>query len=427
MVDDIDISHGGAISVDTETLRALLPRFEAAAGCLADAHIALRSVGWHVLMDSRLEWSHPVRWMGSAIGNLAEDAHQFAAFVRLMADAYEIVEARAEQEMAGLTGGWVKALWPTADLLLRAHTNPRAAMLAELLIAQWLRDRRAGFVEQGLIAGPASPLAVLLLWLAGKQIDEAGFGRIPAGSTLRGPAPPVTLYHRDLEGVVPPKGVHDFMSRIPRKIGQVRVERYTMPDGTNRFAVHIAGTKEVLGDDPWNMASNIDLYVKGEMSESYAATVAALEEAGARPGDTLYINGHSQGAMIGGRLLMSELFEVPLIATAGMPVTIVVSDRTRHVDVRHTDDPVTALAQGGAMAGTGATGSVLVERIGDPSLGLQDLTMKTHLLDTYLDTVAMFENSGDVRVAEVQALVRELEQAVSVEATEFYASSGAPG
>ncbi len=150
-----------------------------------------------------------------------------------------------------------------------------------------------------------------------------------------------------------PASLADAAARIPGGgDARIRVERYTMPDGTRQFAVYVAGTQTVAPNstEPFDMASNIALYT-GERSASYDATLAALARAGAEPGDVVHAFGHSQGAMITAHLALEGGYDTQTLVSLGSPVEADVGEGTMSISLRHADDPVAALAAGGHAGG----------------------------------------------------------------------------
>src|SRR5690606_17429674 len=128
------------------------------------------------------------------------------------------------------------------------------------------------------------------------------------------------------------------------------------------------------------------------------------------------------GAMVVSRLATEGEFDVRTLVTAGSPVEASVPDTTLSVQLRHTDDAVSMLAGGGSAAGTGAPGSLVVERVGDPAGGIHDLTLATHHLPRYLETAVRVDSSADVRVESVRQRWAHLGTAVAVTAVEYRAS-----
>ena len=170
------------------------------------------------------------------------------------------------------------------------------------------------------------------------------------------------------------------------------------------------------------MDSNLKLY-DGERSASYEATVQALRDAGAQPGDAVYEFGHSQGGMIASRLALQEGYDVKALVTFGSPISADVGPDTLSVQLRHTDDPVVALADGGNPARVGSAESFIAERVADPAPGIQDAKLAAHQLDEYRETAAMVDASSDLRVNALDGMFGELADAESVEVLEYSATT----
>lgn len=220
-----------------------------------------------------------------------------------------------------------------------------------------------------------------------------------------------------------PRGLAAAVARVPNAGDErVRVERYTMPDGSRQFAVYVAGTQSAApsGVEAWDLGSNLQLY-GGEPSASYQATVQALRQVGAGPDDPVHAFGYSQGGMIAARLALEDEFSVRTLVTFGSPVHADVGPGTVGVALRHADDPVAALAAGGFAATVGAHGSFVAERTADPVGGVRDLLhpFGAHALDAYAETAGMLDASADPRMDAVREVFAGLEAAASVETTVF--------
>jgi pimeloyl-ACP methyl ester carboxylesterase len=252
-----------------------------------------------------------------------------------------------------------------------------------------------------------------------------GTGRLPRDARLSDTAGPVTLTPvAPVRAPTAPTSLTDVTRRMPGAgDSRVRVERYVMPNGTRQFAVYIAGTQSLAlgGDDPWDNASNAELYT-GRTSDSYAATQQALEAAGAQPGDTVHAFGHSQGAMIGAHLALEGGYDTRTLVSFGSPVEADVDAGTLNVTLRHTDDPVAALAGGGHAASVGAPGSFVVERAAHTDVGVGDVVAPAHRMVQYADTAALVDASADPRVGNLRDVFADLQTAQSVTVTEYAAA-----
>lgn len=266
--------------------------------------------------------------------------------------------------------------------------------------------------------------------LAAAVTGIGGLGIVPRDARLTGGTPVVTLVPvAPAPASAAPAGLAAAAERIPHDSdARVRIEKYTMPDGTKQFAVYVAGMRsaELGGDDPWDGLSNIELYA-GRRSASYEATVEALAAAGAQPGDVVHAFGHSQGAMVASRLALENGYDTRTLVTFGSPIDADVGPGTLSVSVRHTDDPVVALAGGGHMGSVGGEGSMVVEREAHPRVGPEDVLAPGHDLAGYTGTAALVDASSDPRVEAVRDVFTDLRHASEIEVLEFAAKREASG
>lgn len=422
MSDDIDISSGGAVAVDTERLRAGAAGYAGVAERLDDLH----RTAWHqaVRLSARLVFDGTASraW---AIASRLQRAKDAASLVgqRLahLAAVYEIVELDVARSTTTDPAELARIQTRLRELI---SDDPAAATDAQAAEDDWknegIRTIAGQYSALGMPFGLGAALGGTTL-LGGALVGRVGGGRIPRGAVLTGPVQPVKLTR--IGGrphpVAAPASLVDAASRIPQGDARVRVEKYSMPDGSRSFAVYIAGTSTAGGArEAWDWDSNRRLYL-GERSASFDATEAALRSAGAKPGDAIYEFGHSQGGMIAGRVAVESGYDTRALVTFGSPTEAQVDAGTLSVQVRHTDDPVAALAGGGSAERVGAPDSVVVSRLADPAVGRSDLDLQTHHLETYVDTAAMFDSSDDPRAGALRERLDELRAATSVEAFDF--------
>lgn len=468
---DLEIRHGGVVAVDTETLRAVTRRLESLATRVAEASTQLAAAMARAADDARWD-SLAVPAIVRGSGEVTDTCRSMAADLGRMADVYEYVELRAMADLALRSSdapAWAGYREQMRELRERAGGVGAQAWAAEMQRASaWDDD----FLGQGPLAGfAANPLwgsslgvgAASLIGglamigrgtvgreerlagaapavtvrpvpssvstvrpLAGESRPKPGTHTAPAAST----APASTVPGVTVAGVTAPAstarapaGLAAAMSRIPRGDAQVRVETYTMANGSKQYAVYIAGTRTPSfgAKDPFDLTSNVQLY-SGQRSASYEAVREALHQSGADRGDTVHAFGHSQGAMIGGRVALEGEFEVKTLGTAGPPIEADVSDATLSVALRHTDDPVAMLSGGGTVHGPGSPDSFIAERLADPAPGIHDVDLGVaHGLDVYVETAQMVDASNDPRVQSLREVFTDLDQAVSVEVTEYVA------
>lgn len=428
--DDLEIRSGGVIAVDTDDLRTAAARLRLLVDDGEELHARLAEIT-DLLRDAGTWQFVPVGEVAAAV----EDAASLARGLQSMADTYELVELWIQIEVARAANDAERLAVLTAVSATLIATHPEAAARAAGEIAGWVTGRREGVVAQ--LGGSAGSLGYLMpgwslrqatgivggaLALVGTAaVDGIGRGAV-SGQPLRGEPRPISVTRLSSTRGAAPSGLADLASRIPRSDARVRVEKYTMADGTTNFVAYVAGTQIGAADDePWDGTSNLELYT-GSRSASYDATMAALEAAGAAPGDTVYLAGHSQGAMVASHVAASGVYDVPALVTLGDPVQVDVGPGTLSIDIRHRDDPVAALAAGGHPGGVGSADSIVAARASAASLVDGELPMAPHALDRYVETAALLDRSSDPRLGPVRSLVDGLGQAVSVQVTTYGAT-----
>ena len=441
MGDELEILGGGAVAVDTSTLRSTAGRFLAAGNELEEIRTRLGAVQNMLLVERADAWeaASEASVLGTRLAETLDGAARIADALREAAAIYELVELNAEHRAAVFAGDRdaVTRLEASRTALMSRYPDAFAASVG----AELQRDvmwpsylvRQAtelGYAAGDLVAFPAAVVGGVALGgltlAAGALSGVGGQGRLAADARLTGSGQPVVLTRVEpvATATSAPTGLQSAAQRMPGAgESRVRVEAYTMADGSRQFAVYVAGTKSlgVGGKEPWDARSNAELY-SGHASASYEATRAALDAAGARPGDTVHAFGHSQGAMITTHLALEGGYDTRTLVSFGSPVEADLGAGTLSVGVRHTDDPVAALAGGGYIAPVGAPGSFVVERESDPSSGVHDLALPAHHMSAYVETAALIDASADPRVDGVRAVFAELAGAVDVEVAEFAAT-----
>lgn len=419
----LEIGHGGAIAVDTGQLRDVGSRMRGVAERYEDARSA-------VVRAQEVILSAPAACPQVDVNALAASAERLGALgvelldacigTELMADAFEVVELRAEIEALALTDAAAAAA-AEARLEQLVSGDERVGAMAEWLVAGWEDRRFHGTGRQFDAGGLLSPL-----FLAGAFIGVAtGLGAVVAGAPLKGRPDPIRVTPVKASTPAAPQNLAGALRRMPSSTAQVAVEKYTMADGGTRFVTYIAGTRngapwEGGKEEPWDMKSNVELY-QGHTSASYQATLDALTEAGAEPGDRVDVVAYSQGGMIAAHLATESPYDVGMQVTAGSPQQPSLGHDQTLIQLRHSDDLVSNLAAGGSAAGTGSADSFTATRVGDPRAGLQDVALRAHALETYIDTAEMVDASDDPRAEALDAYWAELATAVEIERTEYRA------
>ena len=429
MSGDLDIRGGGAIAVDTETLRSTAAGFANLSSELADLARLVGSAQ-STLFTERQGWD---------AANAA-----FLLYRRLVTTdeatqsvAERLTAAAAIYEMAELDSARASAIF-AGDFDTAAELDRRCAELAARYpSATW--DAWAAKFEYNLMWPSELVRQSTETWepfgevpgvvgggLAYAFVRSAqALGRGPIDRTERlGGAPvdvrvwPVATSH----AVAAPATLAAAAERIPSAgagEARIRVEKYTMPDGSRQFAVYVAGTRMTTqASEAFDLTSAAQLEV-GQRSASYDATLAALKDAGVRSGDVVHAFGHSQGAMVTGHVALEGGFDTRTLVSLGSPIEADVGPETLSVSIRHTDDPLAMLTGGGHEHTVGAPGSFVAHRVADPDAGLDDILLPAHHAAAYTETARMLDGSTDPRMGAVRDVFAELGDAVSVEATEY--------
>lgn len=418
----LTIDHGGAIAVDPDALRDVARRIEGVASRYDDARSALMRAyrvildtpGFSAQVDTVELWSS-----GQRVARLHSECQKTATSTLLMADTYEYVELRAEAEMLSHTDpSTAQRLMRRADRL--AASDDRIADMAEKLIIEW----RAGSFE-GLVGNIVTPSIYDDVFGTAALVGlTSGFGKVLPGETLKGTADRVSV--APVKTSTPagaPTGIAGALGRMPVTPGaQIAVEKYSFADGSTKYVAYLKGTKSVGwgGKEPWDLKSNVELYTEQDAA-SYQATLDALQAAGAQPGDEVDVVAHSQSGMVTAHLAMESGYDVQMQITAGSPVEPTLDDDQTIIQLRHTDDPVPALAGGGSPEGTGSADSIVISTQGNPGDTPEDWLVDAHHLDTYIETAEEADASSDPRIDAADEFWRELDSAEVIERTEYHA------
>jgi hypothetical protein len=426
MSDELDIRSGGVVAVDTDRLRSAAAGFECAAqqvkeaGLLAAASVAeLASLG-AVADLARRELETIVARASGARHHASETAGGLVAAAAVYEQA-ELAARWASARLAG-DGAAMREIEARRAELTRAHPDSVFGAVGESLghAFAWAESLLEGVTALAAL-GPAALLVGggAGAGVAGAALGSAlpGVGRVPQSARLDGSAHRVRLERAVAVGAaVAPASVAALAARVPSGEARVRVETYTMPGGQRQHLVYVAGT-DLARTTPWDGASNVEL-ATGRRSASYDATLEALRAAGVAPGDVVHAVGHSQGAMITSHLALEGDYDVRTLVSFGSPVDVEAPPSTLNVVVRHSDDPVAALAAGGHAEPVGVSDSVVVERDASWAPGS---TIDSHHMTAYRDTAELVDASSDPRWESLRGLLSELGGAASVTAVEYSA------
>jgi len=426
---ELNISAGGAISVDPDEMRVVADRMLRVAAVLEDAKRIVEEGYGALCQVPRIVSRVDLGGLPACAGRLSRIAaglSEDAAGTRLMADVFELADLRAQHEMLSISHpDEAMALQERMDELLAS--DARVDGMALSLAAGWEDASQEGLLAQwgdGAV-GAALPSIGVGSVLAMRLMNDGPYryGLLAKGTRLHGPPPPVVVKRVAATPVTAaPRSLGDIAARIPKERGQVAVEKRTHRDGRVSYDVYVDGTRSVTpGDEPWDMGSNWDLFMDRRMSASYGALELALEQAGVAPGDTVNLNGYSQGGLAAGPLAMSGLYDTERVTLIGTPTVPSLAPDQTLIHVFHTDDPVGSGLTGGGQTGTtGSSESVTISR--EAATSGEFSSAGAHFFDSYLDTLALADASEDPRIVALHEQLRvEAADIVSIERTVYEA------
>ena len=438
------MTQGSIIAVDPDELREAAARVEHAAGL---AQSALHEVA----AADALQRDNPIpelrdMWpcgigIADSCREFSDDAAALAEGLRLAADTYEVVELRALEAMhPGENPHVLRRL----DHLVAYHPHSGEmadrlwqgweALTGDKIVDNWARSgAQAGLVMAVFVDRLVALRAATGMGRGSLGIPErveARAGRVPGTSDRDVPLERTRVRERGA-----PPTLAEAVKRIPSGESQdlsdrarVRIERYRMGDGSERFVAYLSGSRGApwQKDEPFGWSNNLGLYLGEAESDGYDFVLEALERAGATAGSVVDVNGFSQGSMLAQRLATDSDFDVQRVVTVGSPLHIPMGEGVTSFTLAHDDDPVAALADGGSPMSLGDDDSLVIRRAFDETTeGLGKWAIGAHRVSAYSETARLFEESGDPRVAEVREYFEELSRARLLESYAYEVPSGA--
>ncbi|PKQ27258.1 MAG: hypothetical protein CVT64_02170 [Actinobacteria bacterium HGW-Actinobacteria-4] len=334
---------GSGTGLTAEAVRArselLAQRLNAVALRHLEAALALR--------DYSVELRRARTRMSIAEGLEREASQGFAAFAtavheaqRLHADALRDLDRAADQAMTRIAGVWNEvrdwagdAMWPVVAVVGAPSGRFRIASGLALASSPLL----AAIIAQRIASDLLAPTPAVSRWHDDGALSEAEA-------------------RRQLAELVPVSAaaIVEGMAWVDRSGSSqkavVDIARITGPDGDDRWLVTLPSTQDWVlrgGDQPApnDLDANLAMMVMPpEARTQYErAVVAAMEQAGVTPGDSVMFAGFSQGGIAAARLAstLHGEYAVGGVLAVGSPIGAVPIGRDIPVlSVQHHHDPV---------------------------------------------------------------------------------------
>ncbi|WP_425955769.1 hypothetical protein [Xylanimonas sp. McL0601] len=464
----------------------------AAAGCAGAAGDRLRAAAFRAARAARLleaaTWHRVLvadaRALAARLGGDAEECASLADRLLRAAGLYEQGESLVERAV-GAAVGTVSAVGAFAVAASPEVRRLVGEVVAGAFAGEWLLEHASGGWARSWFAAGRSAVAAAAVTGGAPWSDEAVTGLgvgVAAGrplwsggnlsvtggarvlSTLVHALLPVT--HVRVREVTPPGGgpawartpsgsVEEALARVADLTGHgllpgrspagvptatLAVERVVHDDGSLSWTVLVPGTQDLVSlAHPFDGVTDLDLMAH-RAADVTVAVSAALDAAGARPGEPVVLVGHSLGGIAAMALAASPSFRcrhpVGAVVTAGAPTASFAVPAGVPVLHLENDEELVSSADGrSGLENPGGVDRVTVTRRLAASSAAADRTAaagtsSAHSLRTHLRTLALARESGSAQVDDIVGRIEPLLGGESAR-TEFYAArrvtGGPPG
>jgi hypothetical protein len=374
------------------------------------------------------------RWRAAALG----------LSLRAAAEGYgrtERASQRTAQQLAAALGFGIGRMLPVfAAFVAPALPSLVATALVVGLLVPQLRERAGGALGDFLAENNrllTNPVVTALVRASVMSIDDVVGGAIglppgvmralgdegagivgldtSAAAILALGAPAGLLVEsavaakagRERQIAAPPQGLAQRIDRVPERWrdgngvargSHIRIERYSMPNGPDRFEVYIAGTADFSaggGTEAFDLTSDV-AGVAGLPAGSVRAVQQAMTDAGVTAETPVQFTGYSQGGLVAATLAASGDYDTRGVFTAGAPTAqLELPKDIPVVELEHTDDIVPAL--GGMRTDVDA---LVVER--EAFAGRETPTgvaVPAHARAEYRETAALADSARSAMLA----------------------------
>ena len=186
----------------------------------------------------------------------------------------------------------------------------------------------------------------------------------------------------------------------------IGIDLFDNPTGNKTAVVYIPGTQTFgfgEGDNPLDMASNIQAISSPGQAASERAVLLAIRQAGIEADDEVILVGHSQGGMVAGNLAAfpSGYIAAGLVAF-GAPLAHIKNLKAPVMAIEHVNDPVPNLS---GKANPLKRNWVTVQRISEKPES--NALIFSHSLKSYKNTTTAIDVSNDVGIKNIKGEILE--------------------
>jgi hypothetical protein len=195
----------------------------------------------------------------------------------------------------------------------------------------------------------------------------------------------------------------DRLWRLSRKDQPtIGIDLFVNSFGNKTAVVYIPGTQSFdfgTGQNPLDMASNIQAMAGGGSAASERAVLLAMKQAGITSHDEVILVGHSQGGMVAGNMATNPSgFIAAGLITFGAPLAQLKNLTTPVMALEHTNDPVPNLS---GRANPIKKNWVSIQRVSAKSES--NAVLYSHSLDSYKNTAMSVDASFDSGIKNIRS------------------------
>jgi hypothetical protein len=199
----------------------------------------------------------------------------------------------------------------------------------------------------------------------------------------------------------------------------IGIDLFDNPAGNKTAVVYIPGTQSFGfgdGDNPLDMASNIQAMGGAGSAASEKAVLLAIKQAGIESSDEVILVGHSQGGMVAGNIAVNPSgFIAAGLITFGAPLAQLRNLKAPIMAVEHSNDPVPNLS---GKANPLKKNWVSVQRVS--SKAESNAVLFSHSLKSYKNTAVAIDSSSEAGIRNIRSeILQKLEGVKPSRSLEF--------